>query len=94
MTNRFAMLALLIIVFALQYAVALSTSPRYLHLTAVVSDDETDDAKFECWRMATPFATYPTVGESISGLADVANISYVVLPPRSSEGIHKPPHPM
>ena len=88
------MLSLFIIVIALHRIVAVSTSQRHLHLTAVVSDGETDHAKFECWRMATPFATYPTVGESIPGLADVANISYVVLPPRSGEGIHKPPHPM
>ena len=66
----------------------------YLHLTALVSDEEDGHAKFECWQMATPFASYPTVGESISGLADVTNMSYVVLPPKSGEGIHKPPHPM
>ena len=88
------MLSLFVILFALQHIGTASTSQRFLHLTAVVSDENDDHAKFECWRMATPFATYPTVGESISGLAEVANISYVVLPPRSGEGIHKPPHPM
>jgi hypothetical protein len=73
---------------------ALGDRPHYLHLTAVVSDEKDGHAKFECWQISTPFASYPTVGDSISGLADVTNVSYVVLPPKSGEGIHKPPHPM
>ena len=67
---------------------------HYLHLTALFSDDEDPRARFECWEIATPYSTYPTVGEAIPGVADVTNVSYVVLPPRSSEGIHRPPHPM
>ena len=73
---------------------ARSVQRQYLRLTAVVSDEKDAHAKFECWQMAAPFVNYPTVGDSISGLADVANVSYVVLPPKSGEGIHKPPHPM
>lgn len=65
----------------------------HLQLTSVVSGDD-GKAKFECWEISAPFEGYPTVGESISGLAQVSNISYVVLPPRGDEGIHKPPHPM
>lgn len=88
------MLALLAIAFALQSIVSASSAKHYLRLNAVVSDDQDDHSKFECWEMATPFSGYPTVGDSISGLADVANMSYVVLPPNSREGIHRPPHPM
>ncbi|RYP49258.1 hypothetical protein DL769_011100 [Monosporascus sp. CRB-8-3] len=44
--------------------------------------------------MASPFSRYPTVGQAIPDLADVSNVSYVVLPARSNEGLHKPPHPM
>lgn len=85
----------ILVLLFLRYLVgAADSKPRFLHLTAVVSDEEDARAKFECWEMQTPFANYPTVGDSISGLADVTNISYVILPPRSSEGIHKPPHPM
>ncbi|KAJ6437368.1 Endonuclease/exonuclease/phosphatase [Purpureocillium lavendulum] len=62
-------------------------------LNAVVSRGD-GSAGFECWEMATPFKQYPTTGQAISGLAHVSNVSYVVLPPRSNEGIHKPPHPM
>lgn len=72
---------------------ALAAAANHLSLTAVVSDDD-GIAKFECWEMAVPFSTYPTVGDAIPGLAEVANVSYVVLPPRSKEGIHKPPHLM
>lgn len=65
----------------------------HLQLTSVVSGND-GKAKFECWEISTPFKGYPTVGESITGLAEVSNISYVVLPARADEGIHKPPHPM
>ena len=86
---------LLVVLVTLQsITAAFQEQPRYLHLTAIVSDGKDGHAKFECWQMATPFASYPTVGDSISGLAQVTNVSYVVLPPHSGEGIHKPPHPM
>ena len=85
----------ILLLLILGFVVSVSASrPHYLHLTALVSDEKDDHAKFECWEMATPFASYPTVGDSISGLADVANVSYVVLPPKSKEGRHRPPHPM
>ena len=86
------MLTLLFILFI--FNLATHASKHYLQLTAVVSDEQDDHANFECWEMATPFTDYPTVGTAIPGLADVANVSYVVLPPRSKEGIHKPPYPM
>lgn len=66
---------------------------HYLTLTALLSD-HSGEAYFECWQMAQPFTHYPTVGSGITGLADVSNVSYVVLPPRSDEGLHKLPHPM
>ncbi|VUC31401.1 unnamed protein product [Clonostachys rosea] len=66
---------------------------HHLQLTAVVSDEK-QNAAFECWEFSTAFTEYPTVGTAINGLADVSNISYVVLPPKSGEGLHKPPHPM
>ena len=68
-------------------------SNGHLQLTALISNSD-GNAQFECWEMAKPFSQYPTVGQSITGLAAVRNVSYVVLPPRSSEGLHKPPHPM
>lgn len=68
-------------------------SANHLRLTALISKDD-GNAAFECWEMATPFNEYPTVGQSITGLASVSNVSYVILPPQSNEGIHKPPHPM
>ncbi|KAH8675594.1 hypothetical protein BX600DRAFT_507820 [Xylariales sp. PMI_506] len=74
-----------------------SASPalkEYLQLTAVVSAGDDGRAALECWEMAMPFFGYPTVGSSISGLANVSNVSYVVLPSGSNEGLHKPPHPM
>ena len=74
-------------------AVLANVQPHHLQLTALISDED-DEAKFECWEMKTPFSSYPTVGDAITGLAEVSNVSYVVLPPRSSEGLHKPPHPM
>ncbi|KAI1081356.1 hypothetical protein F5B20DRAFT_61659 [Whalleya microplaca] len=70
-----------------------SAAPQHLHLTALVSDLD-GRAAFECWEISTPFSTYPTVGDVIPGLADVSNVSYVVLPARSNEGLHRPPHPM
>lgn len=73
---------------------ALSTSTTHLHLTALISNPKTGNPQFECWRLHQPFTTYPTVGKAIQGLADVSNLSYVVLPPRSSEGVHNAPHPM
>ena len=64
----------------------------HLRLTAVVSGPNIR-AAFECWELESPFIKYPTVGEAME-LAKLSNATYVVLPPRSNEGIHKPPHPM
>lgn len=69
-----------------------STANHYLTLTAVTSDSSSH-AMLECWRFLTPFSTYPTTGISLS-LANTTDITYVVLSPRSAEGLHKPPHPM
>lgn len=74
-------------------ACAHRVQPKHLQLSAVVSGDD-GSAAIQCWEMATPFKQYPTTGEAIAGLAEVTNVSYAVLPPRSNEGIHKPPHPM
>lgn len=89
---------------------ALDTSPRLprtwpfsskaapsnetLYLTAVVNAASPPyHAAVECWALAAPLTRYPTVGMALD-LGDVANASYVVLPPRSEEGWHRPPHPM
>ena len=64
----------------------------YLYSTAVVSEPD-GVARIECWKFTAPLKTYPTVGAALT-LADISNVTYVVLPPRSGEGIHKPPHPM
>jgi hypothetical protein len=69
-----------------------STASHYLTLTAVTSDSSSH-AVLECWCFLTPFSTYPTTGISLS-LANTTNITYVVLPPKSAEGLHKPPHSM
>ncbi len=68
------------------------SAEQHLTLTAVTTDSN-DHATLECWRFTNPFSTYPTVGISLP-LANTTNTTYVVLPPRSAEGIHKPPHPM
>ena len=65
---------------------------HYLTATAIV-EDENGKAGIECWKFTTPFHKYPTTGMALP-LADVSNITYVALPPRSGEGIHNPPHPM
>ena len=65
---------------------------HYLTATAI-TEDEKGTARLECWKFTQPFHTYPTVGRSLP-LANVSNVTYVALPPRSGEGIHNPPHPM
>lgn len=66
---------------------------QYLKLPAVTSDANNTDARIECWQFTKPFDQYPTVGRALA-LADLSNITYVVLPPRSKEGLHHPPAPM
>jgi hypothetical protein len=70
----------------------ISGKPDLLSLSAVVSDEH-DNARIECWQFTMPFTKYPTVGKSLP-LSDVSNLTYVVLPPKSQEGLHNPPHPM
>lgn len=65
---------------------------HYLTATAITEDDK-GTARLECWKFTHPFHAYPTVGMSLP-LANVSNVTYVALPPRSGEGIHNPPHPM
>ncbi|KAK5235584.1 hypothetical protein LTR47_003057 [Exophiala xenobiotica] len=67
---------------------------RLLHLSAVVNTpNPPHHAVVECWALSSPFITYPTVGKAL-GLGDTANATYVVLPPHSAEGWHRPPSPM
>lgn len=66
---------------------------EHVTLTAVLSDQD-GSLRFECWEMEPSFSNYPTVGKAVSAFADVSNVSWVVLPPQSTEGFHKPPHPM
>lgn len=66
---------------------------QHLQLTALASNPE-GNARFQCWEIATPFSTYPTVGKYIPSLANTSSVTYVVLPPHSDEGLHKPPHAM
>ncbi|UNI24878.1 hypothetical protein JDV02_010597 [Purpureocillium takamizusanense] len=77
---------------ALALALALAQH-EHLRLHAVVSRAD-GSAGFQCWEMAAPFTQYPTTGQAIPEFARVSNVSYVVLPARSSEGIHNPPHSM
>ena len=70
-----------------------ATDDEHLSMTALTSDESSPDARFECWQFMQSFHTYPTVGRSVP-LADLSNITYVVLPPKSKEGLHRPPSPM
>ncbi|KAF7197814.1 hypothetical protein HII31_00903 [Pseudocercospora fuligena] len=72
--------------------VSVLAASEHLLLTALLSDAE-GRLRFECWQMAE-FVKYPTVGMAVPGGSEVTNLSYVVLPPQSSEGYHRPPHPM
>lgn len=83
------------VAFALVASLLLSTgkAKEHLLLTALLSD-ESGELRFECWQLDQPLERYPTIGKASKGFADVSNISYVQLPPESSEGLHKPPHPM
>lgn len=66
----------------------------HLTVSAVIHNITANNAAaFQCWSFVTPFSTYPTVGRALD-LADVSNMTYVVLPPQSAEGLHRPPHPM
>ena len=77
-----------------QRLTAASTAKQeYLSLTAVTSDAKNTDARIECWQFADPFENYPTVGKKLP-LADLSNITYLVIPPSSEEGLHHPPSPM
>ena len=69
------------------------TSP---HFTAILSSTAHPDAYISCIQFLRPanFTSYPTVGKYIPGIANVTNVTYVVLPPNSKEGLHKPPYPM
>jgi hypothetical protein len=79
--------------FSLIFATSISSpSPKHLILAAITTDVN-DHAYAECWELDASFQTYPTVGESVI-LGDTSNLTYVALPPRSKEGIHRPPSPM
>lgn len=70
------------------------TQAGRLRLSAVVNEEQYPyDAKIECWELDTSFHDYPTIGASLP-LADVSNLTYVTLPPKSAEGLHHPPHHM
>ncbi|EXJ59054.1 hypothetical protein A1O7_06485 [Cladophialophora yegresii CBS 114405] len=71
-----------------------SNATTTLYITALTNHPSPPyNARLECWSLATPFTTYPTVGRALS-LGNVDNATYVVLPPRSAEGWHRPPHLM
>ncbi|KAI1630109.1 hypothetical protein EDD37DRAFT_82751 [Exophiala viscosa] len=71
-----------------------ASSNTTLYLSAVVNSPTAPyHAIIECWALAAPFIRYPTVGKALD-LGDTSNATYVVLPPRSAEGWHRPPHPM
>jgi len=71
-----------------------SDQDEHLTVSAVVSDPQPPHhARIQCWQLADPFSRYPTVGRA-TYLAEASNVTYVVLPPRSEEGYHRPPHPM
>lgn len=62
-----------------------------LQVTAVLNSQSPPyHAIIECWALSTPFKTYPTVGKALT-LGDTSNATYVVLPPHTGEGWHRPP---
>ncbi|KAB8254133.1 hypothetical protein BDV32DRAFT_132913 [Aspergillus pseudonomiae] len=71
----------------------LSTLDAHCLTTTAIVEDENGIASLECWKFTQPLQKYPTIGMSLP-LANVSNVTYVALPPRSGEGIHNPPHPM
>jgi hypothetical protein len=74
------------------FSLIITTNTKYLILTAMTTEAN-DHAYAECWELNAAFDTYPTIGESVS-VGDTSNTAYVVLPPKSKEGIHRPPSPM
>lgn len=74
-------------------AAAGAADASHLRLTALLSSNE-NKAYFECWQIDSPFNDHPTVGSAVVSFAQVLNVSCVVLPPHSDEGLHKPPYPM
>lgn len=86
------MLALVVLSFLPCFVAAAVRCTPYLTASAVISEPD-GIARIECWQFGAPLHTYPTVGAALT-VANTTNVTYVVLPPRSSEGIHKPPHPM
>ncbi|OAP60600.1 hypothetical protein AYL99_05602 [Fonsecaea erecta] len=90
------------LLYAASVSSSISTSPSTstsankttLHVTALTNHAAPPYlARVQCWALAAPFAVYPTVGRAVD-LGDVDNVTYVVLPPRSGEGWHRPPHAM
>ena len=73
-------------------AQSFASHPYYLTATALVADSS-GNAMLQCWQFTKPFTAYPTTGVALH-LADVSNVSIVVLPAGATEGLHKPPHPM
>ncbi len=70
----------------------------YLNITALRSSPTLPHhARLTCLRLPTPFGVYPTAGSTVPlslPLSSGRNMTLVTLPPRSSEGWHKPPMPM
>ena len=77
----------------MQQVIGDSGAGEFLSMSAVTSDPDNIAARIECWQFRKSFRTYPTVGKALP-LADLSNITYVVLPPESKEGLHHPPAPM
>lgn len=67
-----------------------SSNTTFLVTAVLNSPSPPYHAIIECWALATPFNIYPTVGKALA-LGDTSNATYVVLPPRSAEGWHRPP---
>lgn len=84
---------LLVVLCLLQISLGQANCVTRLIATALVSNASFPNPWVECWRFNEPLQKYPTVGAALT-LADTTNVTYVVLPPRSEEGVHKPPHPM
>ncbi|KAI0755397.1 hypothetical protein BC629DRAFT_1296874 [Irpex lacteus] len=65
----------------------------YLELTTLVTKNNA--SAFECWRLASPFATSTgagTAGAATLLIDNLANATYTVIPPRFEGGVHNAPH--
>lgn len=79
---------------ALAFGPRATTNGTFLEATAIVAKNNA--SVLECWRLSDPFSTSGSAGTSGAAtlqIANLANATYTVLPPRFEGGVHNAPHP-